>query len=168
MPYEPYLLLPLRRRDGTLAAHAIIDAADAQLARHKWHLRDGRYAVRSYQIARVKHNVYLHRAVLGLVPGDGLEGDHIDRNKLDCRRSNLRIVTHAQNQQNLSPRSNGSSRYRGVSWDRRSGRWYAYGHANGKMVNLGLFADELEAAEVASAHRREHQPFSNEPASAGR
>ena len=48
---------------------------------------------------------YLHREVLGLTPGDGLETDHRNGDRLDNRRSNLRVATRAQNAQNVPARS---------------------------------------------------------------
>ncbi len=86
--------MPLRARDGTIRAYAIVDARDVGLAIHRWHLSNDEYAHRRTSRTDGKRVVLaLHREVLGLVPGDGLEGDHINlRNRLDCRRSNLRIA----------------------------------------------------------------------------
>lgn len=161
MPYEPYLLIPLRRHDESLRAHAIINAADAHLASHRWCLNHG-YALRKERVDGAWRMVALHRAVLGLVYGDGLEGDHIDGNTLDCRRSNLRIVTQPQNTQNRKPRAGGSSMYRGVSWRAREGKWRAVAQVAGTPVFLGCFADEHEAGAAASAYRLAHMPFTNE------
>lgn len=101
----------------------------------------------------------LHRVLLGLERGDGKIADHINRDKLDNRRSNLRVVTAGQNSQNSARRTmNGrpcSSRYRGVSRT-RSGKWRAYGQINGQRTELGHFEDELEAAEAARRWREKH------------
>lgn len=161
MPDESYLRIPLRRRDGTIRAHAIIDAEDAHLAVHRWSLDRG-YAKRNLPRAGGKQRlVLLHREVLGLAPGDGHEVDHIDGDRLNCRRSNMRIATHAQNGQNRASRP-GSSPYRGVSWETRRGKWLAQAMLNGVKHNLGCFDDELEAAAVARAWRTSHMTFTNE------
>jgi hypothetical protein len=101
---------------------------------------------------------------MGLGYGDPREADHINRNKLDNRKANLRVVTHAQNTQNLSSHSDSQSRYRGVA--RLSGvrakPWQAYGTVDGKRQYLGTFATEQEAADAAAAWRREHLPFTTE------
>jgi hypothetical protein len=104
----------------------------------------------------------MHRELLGLSPGDGLYVDHINRNRRDNRRSNLRVVTKAQQQQNLSGRRGTSSRYRGVYLNWQTGGWVAQGLLEGKRVNLGTYDSELLAARVAADHRRKHLPYSHE------
>lgn len=103
------------------------------------------------------YKIYLHRYLLGLQPGDGLEGDHKDGDPLNNRRSNLRVCTHALNHQNKA-KYRGTSRFRGVSLDSR-GKWYAYGKIDGKMKNLGRYDDEEEAGRVAEEWRRQNLPF---------
>lgn len=155
---EP-IRLPLRRKDGTIKAHALIDPEDAHLAEHTWHLLTIGYVARTVHVPR--QCVYLHREVLGLTRGDGLQGDHIDGNPLDCRRSNPRVVTHAQNGQNGAPRG-GSSAHRGVYWGRHIGKWIANGSENGKTRYLGSFDDELDAAAAARAWRDATMTHANE------
>jgi len=82
--------------------------------------------------------------------------------RLDNRRSNLRIVTHGENMQNMPPRRRCSSAHRGVSWNREMGRWAAYAKVNGRQVWLGYYEDELRAAAVASDFRAKHMPFSED------
>lgn len=162
MPDAAYIRIPLRRRDGTIKAHAIIDVEDAHLAVHRWHLSGG-YAKRSLHHAGGRQQtVWLHRAILGLTPGDGVEVDHIDGNGLNCRRENLRVATHAQNVQNVPSHAGSSSRYRGVSWNSRRGKWKAQAQLNGVVHTLGRFDDEQEAAAVVQAWRLAHMPFTVE------
>jgi hypothetical protein len=155
--------IPLRDREGKTVAYALVDAADYEwLSQWHWSLDRGGYAKRGESRAGKKRIVYLHRAVLGLEQGDGLEGDHVNGNRLDCRRSNLRVTTPRQNRQNRSKLAGASSRYRGVSWHKPRRKWVAYAKLNGRKHHLGLFADEHEAAAVAAAFRAEHMPFSEE------
>lgn len=108
---------------------------------------------------REQGDVFLHRAVLGLSRGDGTTVDHINRNTLDCRRGNLRLVPgDAGNLQNV-PARGGSSRFRGVSYDRNRGLWQARLTLLGRTVHLGRFVTELEAARAAEAGRAEHMPY---------
>lgn len=60
-----------------------------------------------------RKKVYLHRFILGLLPGDGFVVDHINGNRLDNRRENLRVILPGQNSQNRTT-SSGASRFRGV------------------------------------------------------
>lgn len=101
--------------------------------------------------------VPLHRHLLGLVKGDGKIGDHINREPLDCRRSNLRVVDPSGSSQNVSGR--GASPYRGVAAT-RSGRWSAQVKFRGVIHNLGVYDTQEEAAVVAAAWRAAHMPFS--------
>jgi hypothetical protein len=163
MPEPGYLLIPLRARDGTLRAHATIDEADRRLTESPWSMHSAGYAYRSVRSGGgVVQAVLLHREVLGLAPGDGLEADHENGDRLDCRRSNLRIGTHALNMQNVTANRGGTSVHRGVCWDAARGKWQAGGQLNGKRVNLGRYADELEAARVARDWRLGNMPFTNE------
>lgn len=153
-------LIPLRARDGSVRAYAMVDVVDAKwIGRHRWHY-ERRYAVRDVGGRRQKRKIYLHRQILGLVPGDGLEGDHINRDRLNCRRSNLRIVPgKSANRQNLPGQRNTSSSHRGVSFYKRDGTWQAYTRANGRRVHIGYFKTENEAAEAARAARLRLMPY---------
>lgn len=150
--------IPLRARDGSVRAWALVDAADfGRLNRWRWHLTTRGYVSRNLPGGAV---VYMHRALLGLGPGDRRQGDHEDLNKLNNRRSNLRMGTSAQNKQNLGLQRRNTSGYRGVSPHRD--RWRASAQLNGVKRNLGDFSTPEEAAEVAAAFRAEHMPFSED------
>src|SRR3954464_1039854 len=89
------MLLPLGGRRGPLRGHAIIDDADAHLvAGRTWYLDASGYAQ-----SETKERVRLHRLLMQ--PPFGFEVDHRNGDKLDCRRANMRIVSHAQNAQNV-------------------------------------------------------------------
>ncbi|UTI65605.1 HNH endonuclease [Paraconexibacter antarcticus] len=145
-------LLPLRARDGTVRAYARFDVDDLRLVRGRpWHLAAVGYPRSSQD--------YLHRVVMGLEAGDRRSVDHINGDKLDNRRCNLRVVTHAENQQNRRE-GYGISSHRGVSWDATRGKWTARVKLAGKVHYLGRFEDEQKAADAAARFRAEHMPFS--------
>lgn len=155
------VLIPLRRRDGSIVAHAIVDAADAEWVNQwRWKLHRKGYASRHGVGAARKRMILLHRALLGLEHGDPREGDHIDRVKLNCRRSNLRILPRKKNQQNTPSKAGASSAFRGVYRQRR--RWVAEITVDRKRTRLGSFETELEAAEVARQARRQLLPYSRD------
>lgn len=157
--------VPLLARDGTVRGTAFIDDADVALLDHTWRLHSSGYAVRGTTERGRYASLYLHREVLGLAPLDEQVADHISRDKLDCRRSNLRVLpSRAQNNQNTPGKTNGTSRHRGVCWNTRYGAWMAYVHYDGRTRVLGYFADENEAAAVAADARAAHLPFSYEAA----
>lgn len=164
MPDGSYRRIPLHRRDGAIVAYALVDEQDARLAESSWFLHGNGYAARNAPHPAGDGRrmlVLLHREVLGLTLGDGIEGDHENGDRLDCRRSNLRQATHALNGQNIV-RAGGTSRFRGVAWSKPRGRWRAQAQLNGRRVHLGYFADELDAAAAVADWRGEHMPFANE------
>ena len=81
---------------------AIVDVADFEWLNHwKWSsipTHNGASYVRRGTNAKGVYRCHLmHREILGLSRGDGIEVDHINRNPLDNRRCNLRIVTRKEN-----------------------------------------------------------------------
>lgn len=88
---------------------------------------------------------YLHRLIMGA--GIGQQVDHINGDKLDNRRANLRLCTHAENQHNRKKNSGTSSRFKGVYWHNVTQKWQAYIRIDGDLRYLGLFEQEEAAAK---------------------
>lgn len=104
------------------------------------------YAIRKENIGRIdgkykRKKIRLHRAIIGAKKGEIV--DHINGDGLDNRKTNLRIVTHRQNCQNLH--INKTSEYPGVSFDRSKRKWAAHIRINKKTKFLGNFNSEIEA-----------------------
>ncbi|WP_186294769.1 HNH endonuclease signature motif containing protein [Vibrio algivorus] len=92
-----------------------------------------------------------HRAMWILAHGkipDGLFIDHINHIRHDNRISNLRVVTHIQNQKNLSMNSRNTSGVNGVRYDKKSGKWLASLCHKDKTYFLGSFKTLDEAKNV--------------------
>jgi hypothetical protein len=78
-------------------AHAIVDDEDYEwLSQYKWHLSSDGYAKTCIN----DETIYMHRFILN--PPKGMWSDHINRNRLDNHRHNLRVVTPRENAQNKS------------------------------------------------------------------
>lgn len=90
-------------------------------------------------------SVSLHRIVMNY---PRLHVDHINGNKLDNRKSNLRLVTQAQNNCNCSKRLNCLSIYKGVTFHKRNNKWQAQIVKNKKNHHLGYFKSEVNAAQA--------------------
>ncbi len=71
--------------------------------------------------------------------------------KTNNHHENLRWATHTENNRNRKKQSNSSSVYKGVSFDKNSGKWVVRIMVAGVNKNLGLFKIEREAAEAYNA-----------------
>lgn len=144
---------------------AIVDLIDADLGQFNWTARKGRntwYAYRNSPRPNAHIKIRLHRVVAeraGLKI-DGLEVDHRDTDGLNCRRENLRAATRAQNGHNSRRSSSNTSGFKGVSFDRRSGSYYAQICLNRKRSTVGGFKDPRAAADAyAEMAKRLHGEF---------
>jgi hypothetical protein len=114
-----------------------------------WQCISSGYAYRSDP--ERQRSVPMHREILGLPDDDPRDVDHINHDKLDNRRANLRIATRSQNMGNMR-RNQHSSQYRGVSRLRQ--KWMA--RINGQHSRyLGWYESEIEAAYAYDAVAKE-------------
>jgi hypothetical protein len=140
--------------------YALVDEADyAELARYRWCVswnvsgkqghRKTFYAARSEKGRTIR----MHRQIMGAARGEVV--DHINHNGLDNRRSNLRVCSQAENMRNRRGWGGRTSRYKGVSYLRRSDTWQAVIVCEGRRYNLGQFDSETDAAGAYNAKARE-------------
>lgn len=136
---------------GTNGGHTLIDCSDlATVQELNWRLHTNGYASTEVRQDGRRRRLYLHRVLLAAPPG--IEVDHANRDRLDNRRSNLRLATRRQQTANQSIRSNNSSGFRGVSMNRKRGKWQAHIRIHGKSVSLGAaFTSPDEAARAYDA-----------------
>lgn len=97
---------------------------------------------------------YMHRLILGAAAGRF--GDHRNGDGLDNRRSNLRAASHAENNRNRVGLAGATSRFKGVSLDRKSGKWFACIKYERRTRSLGHYEDEIAAAQAYDTAAREH------------
>lgn len=93
------------------------------------------------------------------------EVDHENKDRGDNRWANLRKATFKQNRENLGLNRNNTSGFRGVSWFRPTGKWWARIGHNGKRVSLGHYNDLLSAVAARMAAERAmytHSPLLRE------
>jgi hypothetical protein len=154
--------IPLYARDGSVRAYTRVDPEDwFALARYRWCMCEG------YAFSRRSGLGLMHRAIMGLQPGDHRLVDHKDRDRLNNRRNNLRVTDDVGNGQNTPPRI-GTSRYRGVHWNNSRRRWIACAQISGRKHHVGYFTDEDSAGAAAAAFRAAYMPFSDEASGVAR
>lgn len=141
---------------------AWISPEDEELCMLSWQARSGGpkktyyYAVNRVHVGKnQKTETFLHNMVWERMMGEpvpaGYLVDHINRDKLDNRRINLRLATRTQNEANKAKRvSKSSSRYKGVHFSKGTLKkpWRVTITKEKKTKNLGYFATEEEAAQA--------------------
>ena len=135
----------------------IIDDCDFEdVSRFHWHKNRGNYPVRFEGNARLpgRKCIYLHRSLMPPPPRKWV--DHVNGNKLDNRRENLRICKPRENCRNKKGVKNTSSQYKGVCKCKRTGRWAASIGVDFKTIWLGRHSTEEEAARAYDAAAKEH------------
>jgi hypothetical protein len=131
---------------------ALVDDEDYELvSKYNWHTING-YASASVIIDKYDYGrVWMHRLILE--PPEGKYVDHINRNRSDNRRSNLRIVSRSQNGQNRSKqKKKTTSKFKGVV---KANKKYSVHIGNdGAQENKGSFSNELAAANAYNYYAR--------------
>jgi len=135
---------------------ALLDDCDTHLLNIKkpgWHFHKARKT--NGYVAKMINNfdnkgkrklVYLHHAIMG-ISNKKLEIDHINGNGLDNRRENLRFVTIRINQQNQYRHRGANKKSPGTVYIRRRNKWKSSIKIMGKIMHLGYFNTEQEAAD---------------------
>jgi hypothetical protein len=140
--------IPLRNKHGVEVGKALVDADDYErLTKVKWHLLNG------YALCTTIGS--MHRVVMNCKPGDPMV-DHIDQNRLNNRKCNLRFATLSQNMANRKKREGCTSKYVGVNVDK--GKWRSQIIVDGKYHYLGRFVNEEDAARAVNAKWKELRP----------
>lgn len=156
-----YLLLTTKTRESV--AETAIDAADVELAQSlgvRW-TAAWVESTKSYRVSGDPKSgrVYLHRLLLDAPPD--MHVDHRNGDTLYNRRSNLRLCTQAENNQNLRGVRNGPIRksqsgVRSVYWDKRRNKWTVQLTVNYRRVYVGAFDGLADAEQAAIAARRKY------------
>lgn len=131
----------------------IVDKCDYDTVRkYCWHISNASGYVVANSRDKTNRSIFLHRLILN-VSGRDTFVDHINWDKSDNRRINLRVATKSENNTNIKRKANNSTGYTGVTLNKRTGRYIARISKNGKRILLGTF-DEFEDA-VTARHEAE-------------
>jgi len=132
----------------------LIDKEDIGILGDKfWYLQNTGYV-------NNKKGIPLHRLIMNCPKGKYI--DHINGNKLDNRKANLRICTNAENLRNRAMTKKNKSGYKGVHWSNRYKKWVASIGKNYKVFVLGQYNTPEEAyAAYCKAAMELHGEFAN-------
>lgn len=142
--------LPLTNRTNEFA---LVDTEIYdKIKEYKWFISNCGYPVTNMKFESEYHQVLLHRYVLQLSgtltdKTNHFQVDHINRNKLDATVKNLRLVNNQTNQFNRQACKH-SSKYMGVSWNKSKQKWRAQIMLNRKIMHIGYYVDETDAAKA--------------------
>lgn len=152
------LMIPVKCQSGGYV-QALIDDRDAALVwTYTWHRTavDGRVCAPLPRLLGHQRQTSLPRLVLGLQKEDEICVLHLDGDKLNCQRNNLKMVSRSQVMQAYCSKGVG---LRGASWSRHNRKWRSQVTQNGRQNHVGYFDTAEEAAAAASEWRRQHMPF---------
>ena len=139
--YEDYAEIILYNKQCEETARALIDLEDIEKVKdYKWSIHNKGY------VANLNNGWLLHRLVMDC-PSD-MVVDHINHNKFDNRKSNLRVCTQQQNMMNQSTKKTNTSGCSGIYLDRRVNKWVAQITYNYKQISLGHYKTKEEAIEA--------------------
>jgi len=142
----------------------IVDDSDYSfLSKSKWSadVRNGGkpservYAVRVVRVNGKPKKIYMHRVITGAEKRCEIV-DHINRDTLDNRRCNLRVVDNARNLKNTGVSRTSKNKYKGVYYVERLDKYRVRTTINGKLKSFGSYSDIEEAAKKYNSVIRKH------------
>lgn len=153
--------VPLRGKKAAGRVAVVDDEDYALVSQYRWYVLEraatetkshvGPYAAANWKENGRTRHILMHCLIMGTRKGV----DHRDHDGLNNQRSNLRVATGTQNNQNMRAKRGARSPYKGVTWSRQKRKWQAKIKADGRIRYLGSFLSELEAAYAYDAAARE-------------
>jgi hypothetical protein len=140
---------------------SLIDDEDFEkVSKYKWHCLANNYAARKFYYEKkdgkwITKYIRLHQFILNEF---NKEIDHVNGNRLDNRKENLRLCTRSLNNANSikKTRKGGTtSKYKGVTWNKNASKWMVQAKLDNIGYYLGLFTDEIEAAKAYNKKAKE-------------
>jgi len=129
------------------------------ISKFKWYLSALGYAIGGEKTKDKKAFIKMHRFIMG-VDDPKIIIDHIDGDKLNNQKSNLRVATPAQNMHNSKKREGTKNRYKGVTYLPKLNLWQSRCRMNGLDIFLGHYKSEIAAAYAYNKKAIELSEFS--------
>lgn len=141
--------LDITKQDGSVYTVMVDDEDYHFLEERNWHVHKTGYVISTCRASGKRRSIRLHREIMKA--SEGLDVDHINRNPLDNRKENLRVVPHKKNIENANKRKDNTSGCTGVVWCRLRKKWQSQIVHNQKTLNLGRFANIEDAIAARKA-----------------
>lgn len=146
------ILMPLTGKYGR-GKYVKLYREDYERVKHvKWHLNNSGYP-------RNRGCGCLHKFILEFEADDRQQVDHINHDKLDCRRDNLRLATRSENMYNSLRKSSNTSGITGVNFHTLTQKWHAYIGKDKTQINLGYFTSKEEAIDARRKGEMEYYGY---------
>lgn len=150
----------MKRIQLTQNKYTIVDDENyEELSKYRWYLNTFGYVRRwrptiERQAKPGSREIFLHRHLIDVPKGYVI--DHINGDKLDNRRCNLRVCTPHQNRMNRQSQKNNTSGYKGVFWNKQRNKWSAKINFNHKQIYTGYFDNKEDAAKAYERAARKY------------
>ena len=136
--YSTHAEVILCDKYGCEKARALIDLGDIEkVGKYRWYATEKGYV-------KSQNNLRLHRLVMNAT--EDYLVDHINRNPLDNRKSNLRMCTQAENSRNVGVSQANTTGFKGVYFEKLNNKYRARIKYNGKRISLGCYENAVDAA----------------------
>lgn len=141
--------IPLRNKKKEVVGWAKCSLEDfEELNKYRWYKVKNGYARTTFNSISVTMHKFVKTEIEHVEIPKQHVIDHINNDRIDNRRINLRLATVRQNSLNKKKRTNALSKYRGVRKNTKWGSFTALGNVDGKTINLGSSKSEEEAAMI--------------------
>jgi hypothetical protein len=141
---EKYCKINIYNRKQDVICKVKVDKEDLErVIEHKWSLDSNGYLFTNIN----KKRLALHQFILG--KKEGYDIDHINSDRIDNRKENLRYATRSQNLMN-------KRNVLGITWDKNRKKWLAQITVNKKHINLGRYDNKEEALKVRRDAEKKH------------
>jgi hypothetical protein len=129
-------------KSAKFKCQVLIDAEDLEkVSAYKWYFDHSNRMVSNNEIG------YLSRFIMN-VTDFKMKVDHINQDRLDNRKENLRLCTNSENCRNRGKQTNNTSGYKGVYWNKKNEAWIAAIKLHGKFYHIGCFPNKKSAAKA--------------------
>ena len=157
--YDDYAEIILYDADNKECARTIIDLDDVDK------VKDIKWCTRGNDYVGNKKVGLLHRFLMDCP--ENMDVDHWNHNKLDNRKSNLRVCTRLENNWNQEVYQNNTSGFKGVHYQKQDGKYRAYISHQEERINIGVFktaemaamAYDLKAIELFGEYAHTNHPI---------